>query len=199
MEFSTEAISKLLDFYPEQAALIDEHYHIVAANQSWSNSGLSDYRNNSRLKQSFCSSEDSFVLDPAHAIEVDRGIRRVLSGIAGEFSFSYENLLPERRSFRLTAALFSPSKNVRCALLLYLDLTDHQGCKAVDPITVCGWCRCIQERGNSTNFEEFFSRKLGMRFSHGICPECSDKVLSESLVSSGAAACVAAPEHRTTR
>ncbi|PWU11549.1 MAG: hypothetical protein C5B50_23150 [Verrucomicrobia bacterium] len=44
---------------------------------------------------------------------------------------------------------------------------------------VCAWCRKIEHEHSWMSLEEHFNRKTGRRASHGICPECSKKMLSE--------------------
>jgi len=44
---------------------------------------------------------------------------------------------------------------------------------------VCVWCRKIEHEHNWLSLEEHFSRKTGRMASHGICPECSKKMLRE--------------------
>jgi hypothetical protein len=47
---------------------------------------------------------------------------------------------------------------------------------------VCAWCRKIEHDQSWLSLEEHFSRKTGRRASHGICPECSKRMLSEVQV-----------------
>jgi hypothetical protein len=44
---------------------------------------------------------------------------------------------------------------------------------------VCAWCRKIEYEEQWLSLEEHFAQKTGGRVSHGICPECSEKVTRE--------------------
>lgn len=45
---------------------------------------------------------------------------------------------------------------------------------------VCAWCRKIEYNNHWLSLEAHFSRKTGGKVSHGICPECSEKVVSQA-------------------
>jgi hypothetical protein len=44
---------------------------------------------------------------------------------------------------------------------------------------VCAWCRRINIEGNWISLEEFFEQDPNIKVSHGICPECSEKLKIE--------------------
>lgn len=47
-----------------------------------------------------------------------------------------------------------------------------------DLITVCGSCKDIREPGGEwQSLERFLQEHLGVRFSHGLCPDCGQKLL----------------------
>jgi hypothetical protein len=50
---------------------------------------------------------------------------------------------------------------------------------------VCAWCRKIEYNNRWLSLEEHFVEKTGHKASHGICPECSEKVLRPVLGKSG--------------
>lgn len=186
MTFGTEVISKLLDLYPAQAALIDEEGKILAVNRAWSEFRNSNGSGNSKLSQPFHPLTERFVRGAGDGSTVRGGIRNILSGAADAFGYSYECLaLAGPRWFRLTVTPFSPSEGIRWALLLNTDLTEQQRAEE-NIVSVCGWCKRIQEGHDLKSFEEYFSKHQGTRFSHGICPECRDMVLQEAPVNSHA-------------
>ena len=41
---------------------------------------------------------------------------------------------------------------------------------------VCAWCRKIEHNAKWLSLEEHFAQKTGGQVSHGICPECAQKV-----------------------
>ena len=46
-------------------------------------------------------------------------------------------------------------------------------------ITVCGSCKDIREPGGEWHsLEHFLQEHLGVRFSHGLCPECGHRLLA---------------------
>jgi hypothetical protein len=50
--------------------------------------------------------------------------------------------------------------------------------KETGVVPVCAWCKRIPHRsGGWIRFEEYFSNVKGIRFSHGICPRCSESIL----------------------
>jgi ligand-binding sensor domain-containing protein len=47
-------------------------------------------------------------------------------------------------------------------------------------LPICGWCKKIREdRGCWSKIEAYLSTHTDARFAHGICPECTDKMLIE--------------------
>jgi hypothetical protein len=64
-------------------------------------------------------------------------------------------------------------------------------------VLVCAWCKRIPHgAGSWIRFEEYFSSVQGIRFSHGICPRCSDTVLLDrSSVPEGRAGGAPAADH----
>ena len=49
-------------------------------------------------------------------------------------------------------------------------------------IPVCSYCRKIRDEDSSwMNFEQFISKKIGTRFSHGICPTCYETTVKKEL------------------
>jgi hypothetical protein len=44
---------------------------------------------------------------------------------------------------------------------------------------VCAWCRKIEHDDRWLSLEAHFARKTGGKVSHGICPECSMKVMRQ--------------------
>jgi hypothetical protein len=42
---------------------------------------------------------------------------------------------------------------------------------------VCAWCRKIEHKDQWLSLEEHFVQKTGRKPSHGICPECSKRML----------------------
>jgi hypothetical protein len=48
-------------------------------------------------------------------------------------------------------------------------------------LPICGWCKRIRDdRGQWSRFEEYLASHTDASFTHGICPECSDKVTAGS-------------------
>jgi two-component system cell cycle response regulator len=47
-------------------------------------------------------------------------------------------------------------------------------------VTVCGSCKDIRESdGEWHSLERFLQERLGVRFSHGLCPDCGRRLLDE--------------------
>jgi hypothetical protein len=189
MNFSTEVVSKLLDFYPAPAALIDEKCNILAVNRSWAQRAVYYRNHNNGIKGSegqYYFTDPVFGAFAGDAVKVNSGILRVLSGASEIFTYNYQFGSPAARHwFRLTAAPFRPSEDLRWAILLHTGLA-NQHIETADLVTVCGWCKRLPEGQNWIHFEEYFSKRLDIHFSHGICPQCRDSVLQEIPLSSGA-------------
>jgi len=49
---------------------------------------------------------------------------------------------------------------------------------------VCAWCRRIEYKDRWLSLEAHFTEKTGRSPSHGICPECSEKMLRPVLTKS---------------
>lgn len=48
-------------------------------------------------------------------------------------------------------------------------------------VTVCAWTNKLKLDGEWFSFEEFLSKKLGMKISHGLHPEALEKIVSEAF------------------
>lgn len=46
-------------------------------------------------------------------------------------------------------------------------------------LRVCAWCRKVAHEDQWLPLEQYFAQGLSIQTSHGICPECASKVLSE--------------------
>jgi hypothetical protein len=47
-------------------------------------------------------------------------------------------------------------------------------------VTVCGSCKDIRETGGEWHsLERFLQDRLGVSFSHGLCPDCGSRLLDE--------------------
>lgn len=53
-------------------------------------------------------------------------------------------------------------------------------------LKVCAWCRKIGHGDDWLSMEQFFSSELDIKTNHGICPECSRKLLPDETKSSSA-------------
>ena len=45
-------------------------------------------------------------------------------------------------------------------------------------LLVCSWCRRIGHEGKWVSTEKYFGSQFDMQTTHGMCPECSEKMLS---------------------
>jgi hypothetical protein len=127
------------------------------------------------------------------AATVKEGIRAVLDGCTDNFSYSYQCHSPtERQWFRLIVAPFCPDPKTRWAVLLHVNTT-HQRYLAMrysrinkgraDFVSVCAWCKLIKNKpGDWITFEEYFSKGLGVQFSHGICSKCVNAFLENPIL-----------------
>lgn len=48
-----------------------------------------------------------------------------------------------------------------------------------DFLRICGWCRKVCYNGKWLTLEEFFSSKFATQTTHGMCPECLDKGMTD--------------------
>jgi hypothetical protein len=185
MKFSMMALSKLLEIYSEQAALINERGTILAVNRAWkefsSHPGLTVARACERTNY-LEECERAHKTGKRCAATVGAGIRSVLSGASDRFSCRYHfGSAKAKQSFCLTAAPFSLFKNRRWAVILHANITQQRDMavrflrrnrRSAESVLVCAWCRLIAEGpDNWISLEEYFSAR-GVRVSHGICPRC---------------------------
>jgi hypothetical protein len=194
MTFGKQVISKLLDVYPAHAALIDETGMILVVNRAWREfgfrNGLADpnYLEGSNYLEE-C--ERAKARGVPRAGSIAEGIRRVLSGASDKAGYSYPcHSSTERRWFRLIITAFSPSRGKRWAVLIHLNTTPQRMLairyarfykRHVDFVTVCAWCKLVEDGPEHwKTFEEYFSEKNGVRFSHGICSTCLDAFVKGS-------------------
>ena len=74
----------------------------------------------------------------------------------------------------ITAATFTYNHKV-LALLILEDITEITALRSIIPI--CSNCKKIRDDQSYWNsIETYFSKYLGIDFSHGICPECAKKL-----------------------
>lgn len=50
-----------------------------------------------------------------------------------------------------------------------------------DFLLVCSWCRKIGDHGNWVSMEKYFGSRFDTRTTHGMCPECADKMAAHPL------------------
>jgi hypothetical protein len=194
MTFGKHVVAKLLDVYPAQVALIDETGAIVIVNRAWREfgfrNGLADPKfgeGSNYLEE--C--ERARARGESRACVIAEGIRRVLSGDKDSAGYSYPCHSPkERRWFRLTVVPFSPSRGKRWAALIHVNTTPQRvlamryarlHTRHINFVTVCAWCKLVEAGPDAwTTFEEYFSARQGIRFSHGICRNCLGTFLKGS-------------------
>jgi hypothetical protein len=47
-------------------------------------------------------------------------------------------------------------------------------------LPICAWCKKIRDDGGYwSKIEAYLSERTDAQFTHGICPECNDKMLAE--------------------
>lgn len=46
-------------------------------------------------------------------------------------------------------------------------------------LIICSWCRKVGHQGEWLTMEEYFGSKFGQPTTHGICPECNQKVVAD--------------------
>jgi len=83
-----------------------------------------------------------------------------------------------------------------CLILLpvFRHWKQHRG----RPVTVCSYCRKVHARDNDwEHFEVFFSTRRLAQFSHGVCPECGDRVMQDYRAGKEDAGAVAPAAFRT--
>jgi hypothetical protein len=50
-------------------------------------------------------------------------------------------------------------------------------------IPICATCKKIRDqKGDWQRIEEYFEKRIDAQFTHGLCPECVDKLLKEAGV-----------------
>lgn len=49
-----------------------------------------------------------------------------------------------------------------------------------DMITMCAWCRKIEQSGDWVSLEHYCAQELGVDLSHGLCPRCGRQLLRKN-------------------
>jgi len=79
----------------------------------------------------------------------------------------------------ITASPF-PEAGKNAVLLIIEDITEFSKLKAIIPI--CAHCKRVRNEGAYwEQVEKYFQDHIGLDFSHGICPECTQKFFGEYL------------------
>jgi hypothetical protein len=181
MNFSTQAVVRLLELCRAGTALINEKGDILAENQGWRDFRLRNgFHEAASGEQRHTLKKSAFVIEGADAFNVNQGVQRVLIGAEEAFSYTYEYPSPQGpRWFCVTATRFNPSDETKWVVLTHTEVAEERP-GTINLVVVCGWCERISEADEWMRFEEYFMKQQGMKFSHGICPECRDRVLREA-------------------
>lgn len=181
MNFSTEVIAKLLEVYRAESALINENGEILAESKGWAElTNRNQSETGGAVPDRSFSTANGFVNKGTDPLQVKQGVESVLNGAKEDFIYIYESEAVERpKWYCLRATRFSPCEEIRWAVLTHTELAE-KGVGHEDLVIVCGWCKRIPEGEKWITFEEYFSKQAGIRFSHGICPGCRDRILQES-------------------
>jgi PAS domain S-box-containing protein len=116
-ERQAETQRAILDTLPALVALVDPDGTILAVNEAWRKSSLSDDGN---YVAAFAT------LEGEHAADAATGIRKVLRGQASQFSIEYQcDTQAGSRWFRLMAAPLVPDQPGG-AVLMHLDITERR-------------------------------------------------------------------------
>lgn len=46
-------------------------------------------------------------------------------------------------------------------------------------LRICSWCRRVESDGSWVIVEDFFTKQLDTKSTHGICPTCAEKVMQQ--------------------
>lgn len=66
--------------------------------------------------------------------------------------------------------------------LTYLALVKHHSLLKILSgfIPICAWCKKIRdEKGDWISFEAYIGKRSSAEFTHGVCPECANRLLEE--------------------
>ncbi|MBU1693196.1 MAG: hypothetical protein KJ726_11400 [Verrucomicrobia bacterium] len=81
--------------------------------------------------------------------------------------------------------------------LALLPVLRHVHAQRDKSVTVCSYCRKVHTPDNDwEHFEVFFSTRRLAHFSHGVCPECGDRVMQEYRAGKEDAGAAGPPETR---
>ncbi len=197
---SVDALSReILNAIPNPVMAVDEDVQILDANTAAFEMLGSD-------PGRFLSRRAGEVLQCIHSQETPGGCGHgvackdcVVRNSVGE-SFQGSNLVRRRTRMQFTTELGTPSTEVhylvtttpfvwegrRRVLLLLEDITELVRLRALMPI--CAWCRRIRDDSEYwQTLESYLKTHHAVDCSHGICPECLERV--KAGVEVGAASC----------
>jgi hypothetical protein len=115
----------------------------------------------------------------------ERGLLHALSvsnQVVGMFCGTLRRELAPNREivFSLLSLLLGGSADALAALRKTASLTSQIDTLS-ELLPVCSWCRKVRNDGGYwEQIEKYFSSRTSTSFTHGICPECEKKCLSEN-------------------
>ena len=81
---------------------------------------------------------------------------------------------------RWAQAGFLSAGALSLGFLTVLPVVRHWRRQRRDALTVCSYCRKVHALGDDwESFETFFSARRLADFSHGVCPECGERVMQD--------------------
>ena len=100
--------------------------------------------------------------------------------IFGEGSFLDEFLSPDKHHLWMRVPVVLLSVPIVSVIVwLTKSITEVKMLRGLIPI--CAWCekKIRDEKGNWKRVEEYVSERSTAEFTHGMCPDCYDKVLAQ--------------------
>ncbi len=195
---SKHFLRSTLDALSSHIAILDEHGTIIEVNAAWnhfafrntfmgSNPGVGD----NYLQ--VCDSASGRFSEEAPVVA--SGIRAIMTGQSDEFHLEYPCHGPqEQRWFIVRATRFDAGRAIR-VVVAHENITERKKLEVEREkligelqqalaevktlsgmIPICGWCKKIRsDQGYWQSVEQYVGTHTDATFSHGMCPECSEK------------------------
>jgi hypothetical protein len=189
-------INEVIDGLPQNIAVVDAQGRIAAVNRAWRAFALA----NGHINERECGPGADYLEVCRSAAErgssdaalVSTRLQMLLSGQTTEFRLEYECSSPElQRWFTLQARLLTVG--FEGALLIHSNSTvSHEARQSMDPgfrgrlagTCICSSCKRIRvddANGGWESIEDYLLARDGLRFTHGICPGCAERLYPDLM------------------
>lgn len=169
---------KLIDHIQTAVAVIDKNMNIVDSNNAFKQRNNNKSLNLSPLKcyTGAYNFTENCNIKTGRSCPVTESFKTRKTSSAVHHVWVEDHAIVEEVT---TTPVFDDKGEVIYVIEEFRDITKLLGLKK-GIISICSYCRKIREEdGHWVSFEDYLQKHTGADFSHGICDECNDSLLSE--------------------